>query len=360
MVALKRKVVRNRQKLTAMNELTVGMTYKNFTVLSQALGFPKPPEGNSRKAVMSALAEQYELSKDGRQITVVAKKEAVCAVKRGNNTKYADLLHEVLWRFGVINKEYSSPGTAYTFSRTRAEWQSILGLTTQEYRTFMSIKHHDEIVNALLESDPNARTNLYLFESETDRFLRKIVYNFFKSEKKNNMIRYGEDNMIVLSAVSSEKEDVKYSNSRYATDEEEYIIAITTQELLKKYHVTSVFKLGMRRRAFYEELNEKLLDQGINQHYKALGVRILNLPEQEPDLEVYRKEYEDLRTEIHKMIKTVLLKRVHMNYERHLAKAQKIYEARVARAIGNVSPKDIWYPPTDYIQKQTEYIEKYW
>ena len=51
------------------------MTYKNFTVLSQALGFSKPPEGNSRKAVMSALAEQYELSKDGRQITVVAKKE---------------------------------------------------------------------------------------------------------------------------------------------------------------------------------------------------------------------------------------------------------------------------------------------
>ena len=97
-----------------MNTLTVGSTYKNFTVLSKALGFSKPPEGNSRKAVMSALAEQYELSKDGRQITVVAKKEVTDRVsRRGNNTKYADLLHEALWRYGIIHKEYSSPGKQF-------------------------------------------------------------------------------------------------------------------------------------------------------------------------------------------------------------------------------------------------------
>lgn len=354
MVALKRKVCRNRQKLTSMNELTVGSTYKNFTVLSQALGFPKPPEGNSRKAVMSALAEQYELSKDGRQITVVAKKEVACVSRRGNNTKYADLLHRVLWLYALTNKRGYS--RQYTFFMTRRTLMYTLGMTSMRYYKLTgSQEERNEVLNASLcseEIDCDTPTNDYLFEAETERTLRMILDSFLKSEKRHKYITYRERHRI----------ETTDSKKRYADKTEEAFIEIASKETLKDMGVDSIAKLGAgaKRQQYYNRLSQRLYEKGILKCYKVLSITVNDLPE---TINGTEDSIDALKAENRAMIKEVLLEKIPKNYEKALKKAEEAYRKEVdsGKWIGGLPPKNIVFcPPENYIQEQTRKVEEYW
>ena len=204
-----------------MNTLTVGNTYKNFTVLSQALGFSKPPEGNSRKALMNALSEQYELFKDGRQITVVAKKEVACVSKRGNNTKYADLLHEALWRYGIIHKEYSSPGKQYSFTLTRSDWQFQLGMVTSDWLTFTGTRTRSTAISHLIRLG-NSANDISMFEAEVNRKLYEIFFSFLDSEKTHKQATYVRKYMITERYTAADGDII--TETRSATKAETEII----------------------------------------------------------------------------------------------------------------------------------------
>lgn len=338
-----------------MNELTVGSTYKNFTVLSQALGFSKPPEGNSKKAVMSALAEQYELSKDGRQITVVAKKEVTDRVsRRGNNTKYADLLHRVLWLYALTNKRGYS--RQYTFSMTRRTLMYTLGMTSAKYyRLTGSQEERNEVLNASLcseEIDSDTPTNDYLFEAETERTLRMILDSFLKSEQKHKYITYKEQHRI----------ETTDSKKRYATKTEEAFIEIASKATLKDMGVDSIAKLGAgaKRQEYYELLSLRLYEKDILKCYKVLSITVKDLPE---IINGTEDSIDALKAENRAMIKATLLERIPKNYEKALKKAEKAYQKEVdsGKWIGGLPPRNIvFWPAENYIEKQTKKVEEYW
>lgn len=372
MVALKRKVCRNRQKLTSMNELTVGSTYKNFTVLSQALGFPKPPEGNSRKAVMSALAEQYELSKDGRQITVVAKKEVACLHKRGNNTKYADLLHEALWRYGIIHKEYSSPGKQYSFTLTRSDWQFQLGMVTSDWLTFTGTRTRSTAISHLIRLG-NSANDISMFEAEVNRKLYEIFFSFLDSEKTHKQATYVRKYMITERYTAADGDII--TETRSATKAETEIIKATMQELLQnqKYHMrgsavkTPFFLPPDKRQDFYDELSSVVrakLEVPFEEEwsfYSAVRVTVKNLPSEKPDeitLNQYQEELARLREQIRKMIKEALIDDMSVYYEKLVAKAEK--NASITIGTGDLPQSSVWYPPEDFCKKMKNIVDIYW
>lgn len=361
-----------------MNELTVGMTYKNFTVLSQALGFSKPPEGNSRKALMSALAEQYELSKDGRQITVVAKKEVTDRVsRRGNNTKYADLLHEALWRYGIIHKEYSSPGKQYSFTLTRSDWQFQLGMVTSDWQALSGTRTRSTAISHLIRLG-NSINDISMFEAETNRKLYEIFFSFLNSEKTHKQATYIRKYMITERYTVAGGDMI--TETRSATKAETEIIKATTQELLQnqKYHMrgsavkTPFFLPPDKRQDFYEVLSRIVrtkLEVSFEEEwsfYSAVRVTVKNLPSKKADdatMKQYQEELARLREQIRKMIKEALIDDMSVYYEKLVAKAEKKLaekNASITIGTGDLPRSSVWYPPEDFCKKMKNIVDIYW
>lgn len=338
---LKRPIWGSEHKETKMNELEVGTTYKNFTELSKALGCPTPPQGNSKKAVMNALNERYELSKDGRAITVIGKKDYIPKVKRSNNTKYAEILHEALYCYGILHKDYSIRGKQYRFTKTRSDWQSEFGMITFDWKKYISGREHSVIIGKLIRQGIGAG-EIEPFEFEVNRKLHEVFMGFLNSEKYHKQATYEKKYVIVGKEIDPDTGMQRTSFERFATKEETKIINDIEAELLqsKKFNVATPFLLKAdKRKEFYDLLTRKAIhimqerSHSISwsygsewTFYQAVCISIKNLPSEKPpedEMKRYREELPILREQIRKMVKNMLLENIPLYHKKLVAKAEK-------------------------------------
>ena len=363
-----------KEKKLKIDAIQVGTTYKNFRVLSQALGFKEPPTSNSKKAVLRELDRYFEIKREGNAFTIESireqPKEAVRRV--GNNRKYIDSLHETLYKYATLNRPQGFGYKKYTFTNTFSSWLTCLGMATYEYNKFMNPQSHDDIVQKYMEDDksPTAKINLYLFENETDHVLRNIFNTFLISEEKNKRIKFEGRYFIKIPTTTITKSDCIDSENyrtRFADAHEEKIINEAMEELMDKYGVDNIFKLGKKKRNFYRELEELIRERGRFECFHVIRITVLNLPEDIKDkseLELISKEFDSLVKNNLQMIKKTLLDSLPQRYERAVKKSEKEFEdyldTLVIRPPHISKPDSIYVPPEDYVEKQTKFIEEYW
>lgn len=361
-------------------------TYKNFPALTQALGYPSPPDGNSKTKFLNDLEARFEYERDGNAYIIKARKtEIIEEPKQGNNSKYIEPLLHALYAYAVVNKNYFIPGKRYTFHKTRADWQFTLGMTTNNYRNFMSSRYHDESVKYYLENSTSSKAheNIHLFETETEQKLYDIFFRFLKSAKSQKYINYKEQYWIVskqngeMKATKIETEIIEATQTKLLNTYREKLIeqtkkknpALNEADLRAKYEPMTVFKLGRARRDFLKELSvavrkEINSDEEPNEYtfYKAIDITVYNLSEKEPDdLTLYEQTLRDQQEENKQMIKSALLDALPERYKRKQEKADKEYAEEAKKWIQGSAPDNIVYRPAeDYVPEQTKLIEKYW
>ena len=334
-------------------------TYENFPALTRALGYKEAPAGDSKTKFLNDLEARFEYERDGNAYIIKTRRDkAIERSARANNSKYVEPLSRTLHLYAMLHKEYGTK--QYSFFMTRRLLMHTLGMTSQNYYivTGDNVEQRNIILkefSCLEDTNSDTPTNDYLFKFETDRTLRMILDSFLQSEKSHKNIRYSE--RYKIRTVSSGK-------TRYATGEEEAMIVLESQELLKKMGVKNVFQLGAgaKRDNFYETINAELLKRGIVKCYKVFYITVFNLPETVDEAKC-RAEFEKLVEQNKQMIKTTLLENIPKNYEKACKKAEADYNAIIEKKkyIGGLPDKSIvYFPPQNYVPIQTKKVEQYW
>lgn len=363
-------------------------TYKNFPALTRVLGYPSPPAGDSKTKFLRDLEARFEYERDGNAYVIKARRDKVIEKpKRGNNSKYIEPLSRALYAYAVVNKNYAIPGKQYTFHKSRADWQFVLGMTTNDYRTFMSSRYHDRIVEQYLKksTSKNAHENIHLFEAETEQKLYDIFSRFLNSAKRQGEINYKKQYWIVSKEYGEQKagkletEIIKATRAELLNTYREKLIKqakkknpfLDEADLRAKYEPMTVFKLGRARRDFLKEFPvavNKKMDEGADEEqekwsfYKAIDITVNNLPEKKPDdLTLYEQILRDQQEENKQLIKSALLEALPERYKRKLEKADKEYAEETKKWIQGSVPNNIVYRPAeDYVEEQEKLIQKYW
>ena len=357
-------------------------TYKNFTALCYALGYQSAPAGNSKIKLLNSLEARYEYERDGKAYIIKSKKDFIPETKRSNNTKYVELLHEALWRYGIVYKEYSSPGKQYSFTHTRSDWQFQLGMVTSDWQALTSARTRENAIDHLLRLG-NSTNDISMFEFEVNRKLYEIFFSFLNSERTHKQATYIRKYMITGWDTSADGDVI--TETRSATKQETEIIKDTMNELLqnpKYYNIsgsavkTPFFLASDKRQDFYDELSrtvrtklEELYEVSFADNwslYSAVRITIKNLPSEKPDeitMRQYAEELAQLRQQIRKMIKEALIDDMSVYYEKLVAKADKKLaekNASITIGTGDLPQSSVWYPPEDFCKKMKNIVDIYW